>query len=1823
MPQEFEPVKQAPLSEEENFFTQPTSDEDSLVQEYIEHQPIGQWDHIDQSRILKSPVQESQRPTTYSSFGENGTTASVTSHGRILQITKYFGGFGASGFFSVDLPGMQTGSSDPVEAPERTERLFERSTDSSLGLGLSGLMMQDLIPRLSFADDRWPIFEFDTQECSIVTQYTVKDDVVAQNYVFKSKLQTVENENCKKQTAESQTGSTDQLSLQVRIKDLAIRELDRIQANDRFNSESPNDSNDNRDAEIENFIHDQRGVSKKNQNDLFGYKIFLGPKKSSFVVAHQFGPYQSMVDKDMGSALHGGDSSPSKHVSSAENDEDDDQTVNPKAVGLVVSVFINGKAQEADYEGWTLHFDPHSQREMTITIGYRLQLMSNRANGWVSTMISARRLFESHLYPDLGYQQGKLVEDEQLDFIFRRNLEHILSQHNETHEDIASVAITCGDISGHQIESTASFFAFEFLLEIMKLLKKDEKHGQNTIHEACGSPENARNTTQELHNHIASDSRDTGPAKKCLCHVKRSVRIRNTCKAHLNWVFKKAWNKGTHCFVSYHWASGQPISNDINYYDFSPRQRPDPLPIIETFHFAKFFKATQLEHQGSTKQSSSDEKRAQQLPDKLYSESDDREPTCLEFLMTPGRDYIGEAFKRWKEVLDRTMTREETAFEGIKENGVATFHLEHHVWTWLALECLQQLGLQTGSNSEKGKAQSPKNSKPLSAEAARDVILQRFLVDEKSFLKQKIIASSRNVLGTRYPFRPRDTALIYGSRAGLFDGDKECLEAWANTLGIQRFYRVSEDSKFQKPLRYGLEMLLSYEGLPGSRNRDFNSTQECLKRASGSHGLFPGRIKENFPTETFFKDCDHGLFWRTVFELPYILWITRAGTGDRMQSWRLKTLPRVPHRDMDQISVPETLSNTEDALQVFKKNKDPKSVDAFFAKKYLPPSHSLDFSRVLEVSETWLYRTPEFLESEEYWIGLISGRKSSLKEMVVFWVRLVTYQHVRNNQLIDWFFTMGVTSLFESILTPDERKELVLRQTESEWQKEKRAFIKDVPRSGSAQDGLKWPKWDLMENGDFCRSLLEVRTAENAKKRVIGIDRPYHDIAVLCCCAFTDFKSLLAFFKRHFNYQMSFLDVTIRAKNYWETELHLSFWQLLSETDDGERKGLLRPDCLDGFALKGKKLARASISFRFDGDFLDRYWTCHIIENLPVPDHDGSYLHLEPKMVVRLPSYSHTRSWTQRRVFEQMILDRMLSTAEVSTIRILNFFESLKSPTSSDSFLSRDYFSYIKQWNVMIVALDRLIQDIHAILEHLDSWQKREDARGEERPRWTLKDETKYNYTISFWTRVNHQNGRDLRSQYNRARQLMSRIESIRASFRDDVNLRSAEDVRVFTSVTVIFLPLGFAAAIFSMNGIPERSLTTIMAKTAVTALFITLFILICVKLAGDAANDIFRGLRGTLKDRIMKKSILYDSYHDEKGQSKPTDQDAHSEGDSIYITWRLRRLLHGLWHTWHWVSYLMQEIPGSQLALACGSLHSFRNWETQHAAKSEDAPNATGTESSEPPEGANRGPDDQPRDPTKDPESPVRRKNTGSMGNTPTSITSSIPKELLEGADSPPDGKDEVPKEKPKESRLKKTTKATFRALMFATVFTLGLPIWLILGFRNGVMRTRTWQLCTFVFHSAAFTLLFPFFVPVFMINLVALNFIDVFRLFRKIGRKSNEEDQEEGNDSESKDKDKKSRQDESQKDKPADKGEEQNTAEAVLKMCLEYPAFARPFKEKKPFKDLKSVYQSFSEIFREPFAEIWEMVEGSLPSKLRRAERVGTDPGKMSKRSRSDDVV
>lgn len=282
--------------------------------------------------------------------------------------------------------------------------------------------------------------------------------------------------------------------------------------------------------------------------------------------------------------------------------------------------------------------------------------------------------------------------------------------------------------------------------------------------------------------------------------------------------------------------------------------------------------------------------------------------------------------------------------------------------------------------------------------------------------------------------------------------------------------------------------------------------------------------------------------------------------------------------------------------------------------------------------------------------------------------------------------------------------------------------------------------------------------------------------------------------------------------NTWQTELHLSFFVMV-EISAPRYVGLpsLTGDPFSGGPM-GLQIRRASMSFHFDGDFCDRYWTCHYIEHVPSKLRQAEW---------RFPFDSSGKNtdkqlW-QRKVLELFLLDEILREIANSTLKVLADVRrelGLEESTLSFSMLDSETDSSSRDiWHKFEQVLHAVEEYLTSTLNTLQRWTSRERDRGQEQPRWTHNDERKYRSAVIKYQGSTEQQIRNLETHRDTIRKLKDNLATSRQKIRDDRELRRNEDIRYFTYVTFIFLPLGFAASFYSMNGPPESELLESLIK--------------------------------------------------------------------------------------------------------------------------------------------------------------------------------------------------------------------------------------------------------------------------------------------------------------------------------------------------------------------------------------------------------------------------
>lgn len=177
-----------------------------------------------------------------SSFGDNGTTASVSCHGALIHLSQYLA-VGPSGSFTLDHEGLD----EPYFVRSRSETLDQRSKwwgkeririhvdnsqpDLPPAPSVGSVLEIKEIPRVKWVNWRWPRYEYLLPDSNFTAtcQWLVYKNIVLQQLTFR-----------KPQDKPRQCFATVPISYDPSLS--LIRDTDYLDATNRFNDVFPSDS---------------------------------------------------------------------------------------------------------------------------------------------------------------------------------------------------------------------------------------------------------------------------------------------------------------------------------------------------------------------------------------------------------------------------------------------------------------------------------------------------------------------------------------------------------------------------------------------------------------------------------------------------------------------------------------------------------------------------------------------------------------------------------------------------------------------------------------------------------------------------------------------------------------------------------------------------------------------------------------------------------------------------------------------------------------------------------------------------------------------------------------------------------------------------------------------------------------------------------------------------------------------------------------------------------------------------------------------------------------------------------------------------------------------------------------------------------------------------------------------------------------------------------------------------------------------------------------------------------------------------------------------
>lgn len=1000
------------------------------------------------------------------------------------------------------------------------------------------------------------------------------------------------------------------------------------------------------------------------------------------------------------------------------------------------------------------------------------------------------------------------------------------------------------------------------------------------------------------------------------------------------------------CFAANYWTHGQVISDGVGSWQPDDSITDTPFQILKVTAYVKWFMA------------------AQKVPN--------LEDQRLRHHMALLRDI----WVCWIHELDYLDKRKACAWRHKSEDGLNTYRLDDHVWLWESLRELHDLDLwsliDAGSASWKisggrwianihvlsrstrtniletttmsEKVQTSKEfvdfgsmARRLLPEKVQRAVLQRFTV-ENQVSQERMLAVTRSARDTRFFFHSRDTALFYGHSRGFFSPDASFSELWERTIKSQSHHEeaLEIEEKWESPLRAALAAVAGSNYSTIDKRSPANlvrSSVEALIGVSAHNAFIPGEIDvATRKSSIFSEELNRDYYYHVGFEVCHFLlgYARDIDVAFRSEQTSSSNDSAPPNRAEDrtlqrQREMIEILFN-ELIAQPKKQSMSSHQHDGALAnisgadgrherkrtpivmKRSMPFNNMIDAKSIATLEEEWLYNYPDFLLTKEldlrHELDLLFDKKS------------VQYESVYESfsSIID----QALTSLRG---TPPETFSFTEYERRRNEQLYCTGLVASLPKQKSRRQ--KRGKRDIGASLDFLSCTMsneylwdcirEARSATDAKKRLIWLSAQCDpQTALLCWLASTNAEkpAMSLFFDRHAEYDNHLWDDTTMVLNTWQTELHMCFW-VIYDKNRPLYGGLPQQIAAPWPRSSDKELRRASMGFRFNGDFFDRYWTCHFIQYVPglencvfgIPDGwDQSFR-------------TEKHPW-QRKVLELQLLQYMLNLILIQSNEILKDIQDelgLQKGRLVFSVLNTEaYASSADHWQTYEELLEKAEEDISSSLNTLSKWATRERDRGQERPRWTRNDERKYRGYIDKLRNQTERQGWDLESCRDKMCKLKEILITRQDKIRADLEANREQNIRYFTYVTVIFLPLGFASSFYSMNGAPSNDLIISLAKFAAAAFAVTAILLLSAGVFIAVGAEARRAVKVVALQplqwyslNIRRQSLLV------KGTSRNNDPDETPVLHQPYPNkdWMIS--------SWFWPAYLLLEIPTRAISSA------------------------------------------------------------------------------------------------------------------------------------------------------------------------------------------------------------------------------------------------------------------------------------------------------------------
>ncbi|KAK1461640.1 hypothetical protein CMEL01_14594 [Colletotrichum melonis] len=1413
---------------------------------------------------------EARQRETYASFGHEGITATANAYGNLMQITRYIGesSHNPSGFIRAELTHY-----DPDgyrgRVTQHANGLASVSARPNDGVHLrlqDREILGNNLPEISFIQNRWPRFQSSTGHD---VQYFISKETVFQVYTLE---------------VDKQNGMNQPLDVEIPVK---IRLLN-----------------------LSNGIVDADASKTKSA----GHHSPQTPPRPE----ESFEPYPGEIssDDDLEDGIDFHDPSFENWCDACEGNgkvefhpKDSHHDIE-QGIGLSITVFVGncllprlprrngGKIIiKVDHTFLKKSFN---KGKVEITLAYTLKRLSPS----LTLPISPADLRAKDDILGQQFETLQLKKDRHLNFVLLRNVEHVLSvcsvpvycEYGCSNED-PPIAITCGDIAGHRIVTEASFHAFRFLLLALREVKQILKNRTQQNY-GCDRSSLILNNA-----HACNEN---------LCEYYR--RILRVCRGHAKWVTETlALNHCQENDTDGRCRHNPKVKGKSVAYDYDKHRRfwASGKSTIETRSVAVSPLAPQMEVVFHI------------LKFEAFSEF------CVEFGAEAYALEPTHAFKvmveSWLENLHRKKHNGLHSFprEEEKQNSLKTFYLADHAMIWWAVRSAEKLKLGSQLRFDYREKLKKTQTLPLfGSDRLQRIFLKRFTA-ENPISRRMMFARSRSALKVGFIFEVEDTKVFHAAKQNLFahNGFKTS-SIWENTMDCQRYSSENEVYEWEHPLQFALAMMLSSQGKRVNSidpSKMYEIAKAVLLKTSSPNGLMAGKLDSRQEPTTFCEGEAQDLYWSTLFEVPYILWTYPCPEFEQADSQ-----PRAS-AVTDQLPMLEEakLIGLIEQLTRRLRSQEAEGAEPFIMERNLPFGSHIGQKRITDFTDEWLYDEPKSVNfspklSCEQLAEFANkhgaderGGKSLTADKASADVRHQAIRHLSATESDNSLDERMQTELHTELRLPITRETVqnVLKSTPMLGlvvdAQDKRAPNTVLAASITTTD-TKEILTPIQSLEDLRAYLQAPRTRENSKKRLVQSFQSISTTALICDLALPKGGGMTPFFERHARYQIYQYDNAEKIFNFWATELHLSFWTL--HKGPKEKISRQKAHCLPledaipfpifGYAdnkitkRSGKTsklwVQRAITSFRFEGDFLDRYWTCYFFEHDPsrptplgsiennemtpnafsgtattrkskleaLSSREKSGRIPEPLFTLRdfdvrhkLKDICKHDAWRQRRVLELILFHRSLeqmikgsnSVLEQVKEEVNKAFRPGKTgketalghniPTLEESITllqashNDNYFDANKLCRKLGYLLEAICLNLDENMATIQDWLEREKRL--ERPRWTEKDERKFSKPVSMWNDLNDDKLLELKRCRDEIASYNSSLSKKLEDMRTELEFRGDNGIRLFTYVTAIFLPLGFATSIFSMSEAPSAATLDSMIKTGLIALAGTLIVLV------------------------------------------------------------------------------------------------------------------------------------------------------------------------------------------------------------------------------------------------------------------------------------------------------------------------------------------------------------------------------------------------------------